>query len=620
MDINLFETSPSNNQLLIKKYLIEKAIENDSALRDINYDGSNISSIVSALNYVYTVLNTKLSLLFKEISDDPELETNIAAKMKLWNFEPRRNIGSQLLFEIQQTEESGDLNEVITFSAGEKLVCIKDDFEFYYIFDTDTTITEVPLKFIFKEGKYVTKNYFLTQDVNFIVIEDYKWNIDNDSLVVTNIGTGSVIPQLRNDDSIETATEQFISDEFYFVDYTRDGSLILRFSDGVLGKNVTGEIQVEFYETLGTGGNNIYQTGFELQNQTKIEIYESEMVNRSDGGLDSISLETIKSIMSRFNQTQDRIVTVSDLELYLGNYFPGWKYDVIDATDLPITSVIPGRTYVSIYKISGDGIVTLMDYDSYQNVINFIDEKVRFGSVVIYTDKKYSNTRVTYDLVLNQKDIQDKFQVVSNINDIILKTVNGSDLEYINTQLLQQAVISTEIPGLIDFNVKTLSTMLKFTQDFDTARLFKNYAGEIIVPSDMEIKYDWEFTYSVNYGTTSSSVTFGREKFATTQNGNVYTFTTDQNIQAQNGDTIIPGNTILATATLLTNDLTGDEYFSIQPIFINGDFDGNVGAVQLEDLKMIYRTKGSTLIIKKYEPKLVLSIEDISDNTEVRYE
>lgn len=473
MNTNLFNNDPTSNEILIKQHMLEKAIENNSLLKDVNFDGSNMSTLISALNYVLTVLNIKNELIYNEISDDAELDKNILSKIKTYNYVPRTDVSSKILLEIKQTEDSVTNGDIVTYNEGDILYANTPDYSYYYIFDTTTTINDTYVKLLFTEGEFKSDTYILTNNLNYVILEGYKWDIDNDTLVVIDNSTGLEITLFSNDDDDVTVNDNLINNKFYFLDYTDDNGIKLVFSDGLIGQNVNNEVTISFKTTVSTEANDISQEKFNLDND-KIEIQLTENINSSYGGIKHQSIQSIRELMSKIYKLQNRIVTRSDLESYLEYLFTNiWQSKIIDTSDLNITALNLGLIYVSMYMLDENGNVTDMNYDSFINEWDIIKSKSNLGLSIIKTKYEYVNVKINYTLTLNISYTNEQYNIINKINKILLDNINVNGIKTLNKQLIQMYVVQEAIEGMVDFTVDTLAIGLNVTEDDDLSSTFK---------------------------------------------------------------------------------------------------------------------------------------------------
>jgi len=594
MDINYLHDTPENVSILIKKYFLEKAAENNSQLKDVNFDGSNISTLISALTYVFTTLSIKTDLMINEVTPNAKIESSIMSLIKKYGYEPRRMISSRITLELRLSDTNLDASVTSkTLDKGDVIIVKADDTEFYHILENDTVFDETYSKYEFKQGKLVEKTYFISTNDNEIIIDTHKWNIDNDSLVVTHNPTDSEIEFLANNKTIEDTSDILVDGMFYYLDYTEDDKLLIKLSNDELGKNVYGSVSVSFYETLGNEGNNISESNLIIEN-TDADIYSTELIHVSAGGAGAEGFEVIKELMGRFYQTQDRIVTKSDLNTFIEYLFPNWQYNVLDSNDLPIANANAGMVYVSLYKVSDSGVVERMNYDNYVNEIDIINKKARFGINIVFNDIQYNNLLIKYSSYLNKNVVGNyPTPLKNNINNILLSNINNNNISYINKSILQMYIVQENINGMVDFKIDSVGFGLTIDSDYDDTKSFVNYIGSDAL--NLLDNYDVNITYN---GITT-----------TINNSNLEVTTFGSSFYIRNTviiDGLIPQYTNLITFTEVVGSTYGKTTYHI-------NFN-DISVVTRDSFNISIDVTDSNPTFQGFEPKPILNVNNIDSN------
>jgi len=343
---NLFSTNPNLNAYYIKKIFFEKANELGSPLSEVIYEGSNINTFIEVLSYVFTVLSLKIDVVSTEMGVLPELEKNILNRMKVYNFDPQRDISSSISLEVSTSELP------LSIPKGTILQVATEDEEtkFFHIVENDIIFSNTSEynKLTFTEGIMHEEEYNVTMNNKDILISDFKWNIEHNNLEVYY--NDSLLRQLKNVDSVELTEDLFITEQYYVLDFSDEGGLKIK-----LFNNLEGTVIVKFLETKGSDGNNISTSNLAFNSDFPSLTIQNE--NYSTGGLGHIKLPEIKGLMHRINNMQKRIVNANDLATYLSFYFSEWDNRVLRAIDFDENKPL-GLIYVNLFQVSLAGEIT----------------------------------------------------------------------------------------------------------------------------------------------------------------------------------------------------------------------------------------------------------------------
>jgi hypothetical protein len=443
MNISMTNKDYDETRFLIKLHFINKAIENGSPLASVNHDGSNINTLIDVLTYVYTLLSFELDISVNEVASiqTAQLDKNVYRKMFDNGFEPLRKTPSKIILQIMS-------ETAITYNKDDVLV-IQDPNgnKWYYTFDNETVFNETPVRIEFKQGLFTSEDFYV-DDISNKVILSNKWNISNDNFNIYLDGVE--IQQLSSsfNEINQKNNDSVFNEQYYKLDYTDENGLIVIFSNSKFGKSVQGNVIVEYDITNGEESNGFMSTEFILPDGL-VAINDTNYIDISNGGSDETSVEMIKEIAPLFKKTQDRIVSVEDLETYLKYLFPQYQYKIIGSNDLPINEIQIGKIFIYLYKIDETDGVTSLDQISHKDTINYLKSKMKLGLVPIFGKIENIDIELEYSYKFNSTY---SYRSIENtINSLLKNYINKQNT--ISKLLLKQTIIQEKIDGLIDFNI-----------------------------------------------------------------------------------------------------------------------------------------------------------------------
>lgn len=306
----------------IISYLITK-----EGFTDIDFEGSNISILVDILASVTSKLHYNLNMTVNELFlDSAQIRKNVVSIAKSLSYVPKRPVSSKATIELElKTEE-------IPVGAGEGYeVTVPKDTIFRAGGYEFRTISEVKLLWtsgevkrqlpLYQLRKDTTLEYHTAFDQNLhLDIKLYSLEIENDLGLTVKIDATTWTPDFDED-----ITEIQGDDEVYFVNEFERG-IQVRFGDDVLGQRPSDgqTLDIDLYLTDGAVANNLSdfvmegpEVGDIFDNDTPSNTFTTSqftvtLVDKSQGGADIETIDSIKLNAPRFYVSQNRAVTLYD--------------------------------------------------------------------------------------------------------------------------------------------------------------------------------------------------------------------------------------------------------------------------------------------------------------------
>lgn len=491
---------------------IKDYLRANSKFTDFDFEGSNFSVLIDTLAYntYITAFNSNM-VVNESFLDSATVRQNVVSLARNIGYVPRSKTAARatISFKVEDIPE-GISN--LTIQAG--IVCVGSSNDTSYTFSTPDNIT-TPVKdgvasfdnIVVYEGTLLTKKFNVDQSLKqkFVLNNPF---IDTSTLKV-----------FVSDNSANLGIEYFVSNnifnvdsdsQVFFVQEVQDEKYEIFFGDGLIGKKILNGsiITANYIVTNGLDGNDAQNFTFagSLLNGTfnfsEGTVSSITTTQRSQGGSEIESIDSIKYFAPRIYSSQYRAVTARDYEVLVKSIYPETEsVSIVGGEELDppefgkvIISIKPKNgTYVSDFfkerilselkqhSISGidqrivDLKVLYVELDSsiYYNYSQTSNEE-SLKTKVFNSLEKYSNSldlnkfggRIKYSKILQTIDNTD-VSISSNITKIIMRR----DLKPVLNQFAQyelcfgnQFHVNSE-----GFNIK--STGFKLSVESETVYL-----------------------------------------------------------------------------------------------------------------------------------------------------
>ena len=465
-----------SNKESLKNYLKQQ-----TAFKDYDFEGSNMSSLLDILSYNTYLNSFYLNMIANEMFlDSAQLRDSVISHSKELNYLPRSFTSSVAKININIISEDPARRTIVVPKGSVFLSRVGDD---TFSFTTNENIVSSSTDGEFNinnvsiyEGTYLSDSY--TVDYNKPLV--YKINnntVDISSVTVTVIeDNGSTyLTYLK-------ATSLLDKDELskiFFIQPSTNGSYEIVFGDGVIGRKPKNNsvVLIEYRICSGelpNGAQKFIASG-RIDGESNVKI---TTVTKAAFGAVAESVESIKYNAPRAFTTQERAVTSEDYENLLRSNFaeinavtafggedanpPRYgkifiSVDLKDIDDLPnakkdeYTKFLRSRSSVAMEPIfiSPDYIYLRIDSNVKYNInktsLNSEDIKsIVISSIVDYSNNQLNNFNRTlrYSRLINDIDNSDS-SIVSNDTEIQL-------IKYLTPKLNSPEKIKIEFKSALD--------------------------------------------------------------------------------------------------------------------------------------------------------------------------
>jgi len=429
LDFNSIKTN-------LKTYL-----KNNTAFKDVDFDGSNISVLIDLLSYNTYLNSFYTNMVASEMFiDTASLRDSVVSHAKALNYTPRSFVSASANVTITISPTSSTNSVVIpkgtsftsrvgsntfTFTTNENLVLSNPN---------NNVFTS---NIILYEGNYVTDSFVMNYSNTSQRFVMSNPTIDTSSLSVTVI-------EDNGDNSISyTKSSSLVGmtsvSNNYFVEAAENQQYEIRFGDNVFGrKPKDGSVIVTEYRIssgeLPNGASSFTNDG-SIDGHSNVSL--STLSNASGGAVNE-TIESIRYNAPRAFQTQNRAVTASDYETILKSNFS----DIQTISAYGGESLVPpqfGKVFISVDVVNADGTPENR-IDAFSN---FIKDKTPLSIDVVFVNPDFLYAEIVSDVKYNvnitsklENDI--KTLVLSKISSYNLNNLNGFKKTLFYSKLIKE--------------------------------------------------------------------------------------------------------------------------------------------------------------------------------------
>lgn len=452
---------------------LKNYLKNNTAFKDVDFEGSNISVLVDLLSYNTYLNSFYTNMVASEMFiDTASLRDSIVSHAKSLNYTPRSFVSSSANVSITISPTSSTNSVVIpkgtsftsrvgsntfTFTTNETLVLTNPNNN---VFTSNITLYE---------GNYVTDSFVMNYSnasQRFVMSNP---TIDTSSLTVTVIeDNGGVTINYTKSSSLVGMTS--ISNN-YFVEAAENQQYELKFGDNVFGrKPKDGSIVIAEYRIssgeLPNGASSFINDG---TIDTHANVSVATLSNASGGAINE-SIESIRYNAPRSFQVQNRAVTAYDYETILKANFA----EIESISAYGGESLVPpqfGKVFISVDVANADGtpenrITAFSDFikDKTPLSIDVVFVNPDFLYAEIVSEVKY-NVNVTSKLSNDIKSL-----VMSKISTYNVNNLNGFKKTIYYSKLVKDIDASDSSIVSNDTNIraiKKISPELNSSQSYE---------------------------------------------------------------------------------------------------------------------------------------------------------
>jgi hypothetical protein len=405
-------------------------LSTQSSLKDYNFEGSALSTLVNVLAYNTHYNAIIANMLGNEMFLDSAVsKSSVISKAKELNYTPRSKSSSVAIVNIVVKNVPGNPNS-LTIPKNTKFTSTINGKSYSFITNSQYVAPNVSDVFTFSnvklyEGILSTASFVVGFDTKFFTIPSNSVDIDTVKVLVQNSSSDlNVTPYTKCID----ITGVNNTDTVFFIQGYKESEYQVYFGDGIIGKSpVQGNIVIiEYIATNGSMANNakVFNRfgSTTIGGSSNITI---TTISQSSGGKDSENIEDIKFNAMKSFTAQNRMVTVDDYKTLLKQNISTIKsISVWGGEDNNPPDY--GSVYICIEPVSG-GVYS--DAEKY-NIINYIiNSKKIIGIKPKIVDPVYIYLKINSVLYYNTNKTSLSGDELSTIAYNTIKQYNSTYLD-----------------------------------------------------------------------------------------------------------------------------------------------------------------------------------------------
>jgi hypothetical protein len=402
-------------------------LKNNTAFKDYNFDGSNMSVLLDVMSY-NTYLNAfYLNMVASEMFlDSAQLRDSIVSHAKELNYLPRSYSSSRADVDIT-VNANGSTTSVLLAKGTSFTTRVQDT---TFTFTTNQNIILTPQgNNVFKgtnitlyEGRYLAESF-----VYDTTISNQRFVLSNPTIDISSL-TVNIIEDSGSETKVYTRALSLFginpTSQVYFLQPAENGQYEIVFGDDVFGRRPKNgsAIIVEYRTSRGQlpNGASVFVNDGPIDGQTNVII--TTVLIASSGNV-AESADSIRYNAPRSVATQERAVTATDYETLLTTNFPEIQsLSVYGGED--VTPPEYGKVFISVDIASADGVPDAAKQQYY----DYIKSKTPLTITPVFIDPEFLyvdvDTTVRYNVNISQKQISEMITIVqAAINDFSVQNI-----------------------------------------------------------------------------------------------------------------------------------------------------------------------------------------------------
>jgi len=469
-------------------------LESQDKFNDYNFDGSGLSILLDVLAYNthYNALNSHF-IINEAFLDSAQIRGNVVGHAKLLGYVPRSTIGAEALVDLHIPEPIASENSDLTLKRGTALSAEIDGITYPFSVLDSAQTSYAP------DGTATFESVTIKQGKFKVIRDRVDTTLENQRFIIPeqNVDTSTIRVRLRENQesdsfTIYTQFTTFINIDsdstVYFIQENNSGQYEIYFGDGTTGKKPLSNniVEIEYIYSDGINGNgaSAYTFNGDIEGNTAVTVTPSIIGERSSGGSDRESMDSVRFNAPLTFITQNRAVTADDYKSILVKEYGDieaistWGGENSDPPDY-------GKVYVSIKPKSGP----VLTATAKQTVANILKGKNVVSITPIFVDPEYTKIKLQTFFKYNP-NLTDRTKaelqalVRQKISDYNVQELKRFDGVFRYSNILAQ--IDSSDPGILNTTIRV--TMFKDIIPFnDRDNVFTlNYSSATYVTDSNE--------------------------------------------------------------------------------------------------------------------------------------
>lgn len=394
-------TNVSNLDVSSYRESLNEFLKGNPALKDYSYEGSNISVELDILSFNTYNNAFLLNMVASEMwQDSAVLRDSAVSHSKELNYVPRSRVSSTALVNV--TVSPTDNPSIVVIPKFYSFVSQSQSTGRSYIFSTDEPIvirnnggSFVANNVQIFEGRVVTEFFVANSSVRYLISSP---NVDISSIQV-NVQNSQTDTANTNYDYAENLYGLSDASTVYFLQGAEANKYEILFGNGITGrKMVDGNVvKVTYRDCSASDGDGIalFSPAGAISGYTNVTV---ATVNnqRSSGGAERESIESIKFNAPRHYATQGRAINQGDYETIIRQKFPVVQsLSVYGGENLPQKQY--GKVAISAKPYGGQTLTQAVK----NSIASYISEINSVEIIPIFVDPEFFYTEIKSDVYYN---------------------------------------------------------------------------------------------------------------------------------------------------------------------------------------------------------------------------
>tara|TARA_B100000925_G_scaffold41192_2_gene26858 strand:- start:5082 stop:7199 length:2118 start_codon:yes stop_codon:yes gene_type:complete len=453
------------------KTSIKNYIKQNSNFSDMDFEGSNLSTLINILAYnsYSTAYNTNMAIN-ETFIDSATLRENVVSLARNIGYVPRSRRAARATINLSFVGLTST-TEQVTIQPG--IVCNGAISNVNYIFSIPESITMLAEEGTASGSIEIFQGQYLTS--RFVVNN----NNPSERYVIPNNGvdTSTINIKVKNSLSDNTSVDYKLVDNIigvtstsniFLLQETTDEKYEVLFGDNIFGKKLESGnvVDISYIKTNGKEGNGASKFNFvgnviNENNATETDFIVSiSAQNKAENGDDIEPVESVKYYAPRLYAAQHRAVTANDYEALLPSIYPNIE-SVSSYGGEELNPPQFGRVFIAAKPKNGSFLSELTK----KNLLNSLKNYSIAGIVPSFVDLKFLYVEIDSYIYYNSNFVGDVDNLKSNVIKSLTTFATGTELNKFGGRFKYSKILSL-IDG-VDASVTSNITLVRMRRNIN---------------------------------------------------------------------------------------------------------------------------------------------------------
>ena len=453
------------------KTSIKNYIKQNSNFSDMDFEGSNLSTLINILAYnsYSTAYNTNMAIN-ETFIDSATLRENVVSLARNIGYVPRSRRAARATINLSFVGLTST-TEQVTIQPG--IVCNGAISNVNYIFSIPESVTMLAEDGTASGSIEIFQGQYLTS--RFVVNN----NNPSERYVIPNNGvdTSTINIKVRNSLSDNTSVDYKLVDNIigvtstsniFLLQETTDEKYEVLFGDNIFGKKLESGnvIDISYIKTNGKEGNGASKFNFVGNVINENNASETDFIvsisaqNKAENGDDIEPVESVKYYAPRLYAAQHRAVTANDYEALLPSIYPNIE-SVSSYGGEELNPPQFGRVFIAAKPKNGSFLSELTK----KNLLNSLKNYSIAGIVPSFVDLKFLYVEIDSYIYYNSNFVGDVDNLKSNVIKSLTTFATGTELNKFGGRFKYSKILSL-IDG-VDASVTSNITLVRMRRNIN---------------------------------------------------------------------------------------------------------------------------------------------------------